>query len=130
MVSDFYTPQYFDPVKSSGVRYSFSGQVRGPREVLDGGYLSWFDPETRHLFQLQVDGKTKTIADKGEIPFAVESLRAFSDRVSADRRNAVIKGGSRAGLRLKPATGSSKTTRMEQRNITVVNHTRFGQATN
>ena len=87
MVSDFYTPQYFDPVKSRGVRYSFSGQVRGPREVLDGGYLSWFDPQTRHLFQLQVDGKKKTIADKGEVPFAVESLRAFSDRVSADRRD-------------------------------------------
>ena len=67
MVSDFYTPQYFDPVKSNGVRYSFSGQVRGPREVLDGGYLSWFDPQTRHLFQLQVDGKKKTIADKGEV---------------------------------------------------------------
>ena len=81
LVSDFYTPQYFDPVKSSGVRYSFSGQVRGPREVLDGGYLSWFDPQTRHLFQLQVDGKKMTIADKGEVPFTVESLRAFSDRV-------------------------------------------------
>ena len=35
MVSDFYTPQYFDPAKSAAVRYSFSGQVRGPREVLD-----------------------------------------------------------------------------------------------
>jgi hypothetical protein len=63
--------------------------------VLDGGYLSWFDPQTRHLFQLQVDGKKKTIADKGEVPFAVESLRAFSDRVSADRRDSVIRGGSR-----------------------------------
>jgi hypothetical protein len=104
MVSDFYTPQYFDPVKSNGVRYSYSGQVRGPREVLDGGYLSWFDPQTRHLFQLQVDGTNKTIVDKGEVPFAAESLRAFSDRVSADRRDAVIKGGSRAGLRTPQPT--------------------------
>jgi hypothetical protein len=68
MVSDFYTPQYFDPVKSNGVRYSYSGQVRGPREVLDGGYLSWFDPQTRHLFQLQVDGTKKTIVDKARSP--------------------------------------------------------------
>jgi hypothetical protein len=104
MVSDFYTPQYFDPVKSSGVRYSFSGQVHGPREVLDGGYLSWFDPQTRHLFQLQVDGKKKTIIDKGEIPFAAESLRAFSDSVSSERRDSVIRGGSRAGLQLNAAT--------------------------
>ena len=100
MVSDFYTPQYFDPVKSNGVRYSFSGSVRGPGEVLDGGYLSGFDPQTRHLFQLQVDGDTTTIDDKGEIPFEAESLRTFSDRVSVDRRDSVIKGGSRAGLRL------------------------------
>src|SRR4029077_20385648 len=79
MVSDFYTPQYFDPLKSSGVRYSFSGNVRGPREVLDGGYLSLFDPQTRHLFQLEVDGKKKSITDRGEVPFGAESLRAFSD---------------------------------------------------
>ena len=130
MVSDFYTPQYFDPVKSSGVRYSFSGQVRGPREVLDGGYLSWFDPQTRHLFQLQVDGKKKTIADKGEVPFAVESLRAFSDRVSADRRDSVIKGGSRAGLRLNAATDYRKTARVEKPKLTAVDHAQVAHARN
>jgi hypothetical protein len=130
MVSDFYTPQYFDPVKSSGVRYSISGQVLGPREVLDGGYLSWFDPQTRHLFQLQVDGKKKTIADKGEVPFAVESLRAFSDRVSADRRNAVIKGGSRAGLRLNAATDYRKTARIEEPKLTAVDHAQIAHASN
>ena len=130
MVSDFYTPQYFDPVKSRGVRYSFSGQVRGPREVLDGGYLSWFDPQTRHLFQLQVDGKKKTIADKGEVPFAADSLRAFSDRVSADRRDAVIKGGSRAGLRLNAATDYRKTARVEKPKLTAVDHAQVAHARN
>src|SRR2546423_13425417 len=109
MVSDFYTPHYFDPVKNSGVSYSYSGQIGGPREVLDGGYLSWFDPQSRHLFQLQVDGKKGTIVDQGEVPFAVESLRAFSDRVSADRRGFVINGGSRAGLLLNAATDFRKT---------------------
>jgi hypothetical protein len=130
LVSDFYTPQYFDPVKSSSVRYSFSGQVRGPHEVLDGGYLSWFDPKTRHLFQLQVDGKKQTIADKGEVPFAAESLRAFSDRVSVDRREAVIKGGSRAGLRLNAATDYRKTVRVEQPRLTAVDHTQVAHAGN
>jgi len=28
LVSDFYTPNYFDPVQSSGVRYSFTGAIR------------------------------------------------------------------------------------------------------
>jgi hypothetical protein len=130
MVSDFYTPQYFDPVKSSGVRYSYSGRVRGPREVLDGGYLSWFDPLTRRLFQLEVDGRKKTIADRGEVPFAVESLRAFSDRVSSDRRDSVIKGGSRAGLRLNAATDFRKTVRVEEPKLTAVDHAQVANADN
>jgi hypothetical protein len=130
LVSDFYTPHYFDPVKSSGVRYSFSGEVRGPREVLDGGYLSWFDPQTHHLFQLQVDGGKATIADKGEIPFEVESLRAFSDRVSVDRRHAVINGGSRAGLLLNAATDYRKTVRVEKAKPTAVDHAQIANAHN
>lgn len=112
LVSDFYTPHYFDPVKSSSVRYSYSGQIHGPREVLDGGYLSWFDPQTRHLFQLQVDGRKTTVADKGEIPFDTESLRGFSDRASAERREVVINGGSRPGLLLNAATDYRKTARI------------------
>ena len=130
MVSDFYTPHYFDPVKSSAVRYSFSGQVRGPREVLDGGYLSWFDPQTRHLFQLQVDGKKKAITNRGEVPFDVESLRAFSDSLSTDRRDAVIKGGSRAGLRLNAATDYRKTVRVEKPKLTAVDHAQLAHARN
>lgn len=109
LVSDFYTPHYFDPVKTSGVRYSYSGQVHGPREVLDGGYLSWFDPKSRHLFQLQMDGSKSTIIDRGEIPFDTNSLRAFSDSVSSDRREAVMNGGSRAGLLLNAAVDFRKT---------------------
>jgi hypothetical protein len=130
MVSDFYTPQYFDPVKSSGVRYSFSGKIRGPREVLDGGYLSWFDPKTRHLFQLQVDGKKKAIVDQGEIPFEVESLRAFSDRVSTQRRDAVIKGGSRKGLMLNSATDFRTTAYVKEPKLTAVDRSRLSQARN
>jgi hypothetical protein len=130
MVSDFYTPHYFDPVKSSAVRYSFSGKVRGPREVLDGGYLSWFDPQTRHLFQLQVDGRKKAITNRGEVPFDVESLRAFSDSLSTDRRDAVIKGGSRAGLRLNAATDYRTTVRVEKPKLTAVDHAQLAHARN
>ena len=130
LVSDFYTPQYFDPVKSRSVRYSFSGQVRGPREVLDGGYLSWFDPNTRHLFQLQVEGKKKTIVDQGQVPFGVESLRAFSDSVSTERRDAVIKGGSRAAMMLNSATDYRKTDRAKEPKLTAADHSQASQARN
>ena len=53
LVSDFYTPHYFDPVKSAGVRYSFQGAIAEPRQVLKGGYLSWHDVVTDHILQLR-----------------------------------------------------------------------------
>jgi hypothetical protein len=46
LVSDFYTPDYFDPVTVSSVRYSFTGAVTAPRTVLNDGYISWHDPVT------------------------------------------------------------------------------------
>ena len=49
--------QFFDPIGASGVRYSFTGAIREPRQVLDGGYISWWDPKSRHVFQkFVVDG--------------------------------------------------------------------------
>jgi len=50
-VSDFYTPHFFDPMKSTGVRYSFSNAITEPKEVLRGGYLSWLDSETSTWWQ-------------------------------------------------------------------------------
>ncbi len=51
LVSDFYTPNYFDPVTSPGVRYSFTGALTEPRQVLPGGYLSWQDAASGHWWQ-------------------------------------------------------------------------------
>jgi hypothetical protein len=51
LVSDFYTPAYFDPVAAPSVRYSFTGAVTRPREVLRGGYLSWHEPVSDHWHQ-------------------------------------------------------------------------------
>jgi hypothetical protein len=44
LVSDFYTPHYFDPVGLASVRYSFGGKITRPRQVFKSGYLSWLDP--------------------------------------------------------------------------------------
>jgi hypothetical protein len=52
-VSDFYTPRYFDPVGLTGGRYSFTGRLEHPLQILDGGYLSWIDPEDSALYQLE-----------------------------------------------------------------------------
>jgi hypothetical protein len=51
LVSDFVTPNYYDPVGAPGVRYSFTGALKGPREILEGGYLSWRHPATREWWQ-------------------------------------------------------------------------------
>ena len=61
LVSDFYTPRYFDPWGSSGARYSFSGRITRPRQVLPNGALTWFDPTTNKLRRLQALGAPEII---------------------------------------------------------------------
>jgi hypothetical protein len=51
LVSDFCTPNYYDPVGAAGVRYSFTGALTGPRQILRDGYLSWRDPATGDWWQ-------------------------------------------------------------------------------
>lgn len=51
LVSDFCTPSYYDPVGAAGVRYSFTGALTGPRQIIEGGYLSWRDPTTGEWWQ-------------------------------------------------------------------------------
>jgi hypothetical protein len=53
-VSDFYTPDFFDPIGVSSVRYSFTGAIKAPRTVLRDGYISWHDPVTNHWMQLRM----------------------------------------------------------------------------
>ncbi|HZT60885.1 MAG TPA: hypothetical protein VFA21_19940 [Pyrinomonadaceae bacterium] len=62
LVSDFYTPHFFDPVASPGVKYSFTGAITKPRQVLNNGYLSWHDPVSDHWWQeTYFGGKRKFI---------------------------------------------------------------------
>ena len=91
LVSDFYTPHFFDPVVNTGVRYSFTGAISRPRQVLDGGYLSWFDPASNHLFQLIVQGKNRVFKDLGALPGGF-ALREFADRNSAKFRLPRMRG--------------------------------------
>jgi hypothetical protein len=81
-VSDFYTPHFFDPVTSPGVRYSFTGAITAPRQVLQGGYLSWHDPVSDHWFQLLRFG-TDEFKDLGVLTAQKgESLRSMIDRLT------------------------------------------------
>jgi hypothetical protein len=64
LVSDFYTPEYFSPVQASGVRYSFHGNITMPRQVLDGGYLSW-QAGDGHIWQLFGPAEASNFKDQG-----------------------------------------------------------------
>ena len=80
MVSDFYTPNYFDPTYSSGVRYSFSGAPLRPRKILAGGYLSWWVEATGELWQTTwFSGSKPRFVNHGVVPIE-GSLRATVDR--------------------------------------------------
>lgn len=58
MVSDFYTPDFFNQKKKAGVQYDFAGSIQAPLQVLEGGYISWFDPVSQSVWQQFVyDGK-------------------------------------------------------------------------
>jgi len=81
-VSDFYTPHYFDPVTAASVRYSFTGAIKKPRQVLKGGYLSWHDPVSDHWFQIQFFSSKPVLADLGVLARNGRSLREMIDALT------------------------------------------------
>ncbi|MEU7137017.1 hypothetical protein [Streptomyces sp. NPDC046261] len=80
LVSDFFTPNFYDPVNAPGVRYSFGGHLPGPRQILPGGYISWRDPVTDHWWQQIWFGTDKPqFRDLGKLTARAGSLRAAID---------------------------------------------------
>jgi hypothetical protein len=76
-VSDFITPQYYDPVATSGTRYSFGGHIKAPRALLPGGYISYVNPATDNMEQiLFLDSKP---IHRSLGPASGSSLRMFVD---------------------------------------------------
>jgi hypothetical protein len=80
LVSDFYTPRFFDPGVTEGSRYSFGGHIKKPREVLRGGYLSWHDPVSDHWWQQVWFGAEPEFRDLDAIDASHGSLRVQIDR--------------------------------------------------
>src|SRR5215208_5152297 len=69
-----------DPRGTVGARYSFTGAVTRPRHILAGGYVSWWDPQTNHVWQQVWFGPKREFLDLGEGGFASGmSLREFVD---------------------------------------------------
>jgi len=109
LVSDFYTPRFFDPAKDTRARYSFTGAITKPREVLRGGYVSWHHPVTNHWWQQRWFGARKEFKDLGEFDVARhESLRSFID--SQTEHPGIDKGLRKSDATLKEAVKVGKET--------------------
>jgi hypothetical protein len=79
-VSDFYTPRYFDPVRVDRSRYSFTGALEYPLQILEGGYLSWIDPQDSGLYQLPAGGRRpELVADLAQLARSTAPLRTVVD---------------------------------------------------
>jgi hypothetical protein len=116
LVSDFYTPNYFDPMVASGVRYSFTGAITEPRQVLSGGYLSWLDSDTGHWWQeTWFDGGEPSFRDLGAIDQkASGNVRVTIDRLTIDSTlKAIARGRKKAAAAGAPVTvfGKSSSSR-------------------
>ena len=86
LVSDFYTPRFFDPAAAGGVRYSFSGKIMRPRQVLQGGYLSWLDPLRQQLQQLRWLDTLEIVDIPGHVQQSGRAtLRGMVDRFAGTR---------------------------------------------
>lgn len=105
LVSDFYTPHFFDPVAAEGVRYSYTGAITKPLQVLDGGYVSWWDPATKHMFQLFVSGTKRKVIDRGPVPKGFGTLRSFADSFTNKLRKTLKKAPPKGVMLTAAATG-------------------------
>ncbi len=121
LVSDFYTPSFFDTFRADGVRYSFTGQIKTPRQVLRGGYLSWKDPsvgEWRQLFWEEGRGKKADVRPlvsieakpNGNLRSAVdrELMVKLTQKATARGRGFSTRAG-RAGNNEDVNSGASRT---------------------
>jgi hypothetical protein len=92
-VSDFITPHFYDPMVTPGTRYSFTGAIKGPRQILPGGYISWVNTVKDEWQQLMyVDpSKPPTIQNIGPASSS-KSLREWIDSLGAAKK---ITKGSR-----------------------------------
>jgi hypothetical protein len=79
-VADFYTPRYFDPVRTDGTLYSFTGEIERPLQILEDGYLSFIDPRDSGLYQLQFGAPEPVLlADVADLAASGLPLRALVD---------------------------------------------------
>jgi hypothetical protein len=108
VVSDFYTPHFFDAESSGGARYSFTGAIKHPRQVLRGGYLTWYVPSTREWWQRTwFSGSSPKDRNLGQLDIKNGNPRSAIDRLTAVERLKAMTAAKPTG---KPNLTAAKAT--------------------
>jgi hypothetical protein len=125
LVSDFCTPSFWEPA-SRRERYSFTGAVQAPLEVLPGGHMRWYDPASDTWWTRRILGDGPCDVNIGRADSRKSSPREFVDahtphhlsltRMTADafearmglsQQQALVAARSRAYL-LRTTLGTSR----------------------
>jgi len=85
LVSDLCTPAYFIHA-GAGARYSFTGAITEPLQVLKNGYLSWYESRSKSWYQQQYFGTAPRVIQLGEPGAEYRCLREFTNRGEVDHR--------------------------------------------
>lgn len=86
-VSDFYTPEWLDDSKKTGVKYTFLNAISKPRQIIQGGYLTFVD--SRGGFWQVTQFGTMLPSLDGPFNWTLqngESVRGMVDRYTEQRK--------------------------------------------
>jgi hypothetical protein len=85
------TPRFYDPVATAGTRYSFTGALTKPRQVLPGGYISFVNEETDELQQILYLGDAPVLKTLGSAEGAVSVRQWIDNKMDLDHRDELHK---------------------------------------
>jgi hypothetical protein len=106
-VSDFITPNFYDPTVSASVSYSFGGNIKAPHQVLKNGYVSFGDPLTNQWYQVVLQGTKAVTKSLGVLNAAGRSLRETIDHESRKARRGYRTGKLASAAVLSAAAGQN-----------------------
>jgi hypothetical protein len=107
LVSDFYTPRFFDPVATENCRYSYTGAIKEPRTILSGGYISWHDPPSNEWWQQIWFGDEPEFRNLGVLSGAM-SVRSWID--SQTQHPGIDEGLPKSDAKLQAAVAAGERT--------------------
>lgn len=86
-LSDFLLPSWYRSVPVAG-RFSIAGNCKEPRQVIDGGYVSFRSPTNQEWFQVFNEGGDMHVENLGTFDKSHGSIREWTDAKARAHRGA------------------------------------------